>query len=215
MSKPITVLVVDDHVLLREGLAAYLGAQPDISVVGTAGDGRAALLAALEHHPRVIVMDIDMPGQLSFETTRQLRDSLPGTSVLFLSAFAHDRYVDEAIESGAAGYLTKLASSETVLEAVRSIAQGIPYYSEEVRKRLEEQQGREGTTRSRAKSLTEREIQILKYLGAGYSRKEIAALLFVSEKTVENHITHVMRKLDLHDRVAVARYAIREGYAKP
>jgi DNA-binding NarL/FixJ family response regulator len=214
MSKPITVLVVDDHVLLREGLAAYLGAQPDIVVVGTAGDGRAALLAATELRPRVIVMDIDMPGHLSFETTRQLRTTLPGTSVLFLSAFAHDRYVDEAIEAGAAGYLTKLASSETVLEAVRSIAQGTPYYSDEIRKRLEVQDG-EGPARSRAKSLTEREIQILKYLGAGYSRKEIAGLLFVSEKTVENHITHVMRKLDLHDRVAVARYAIREGYAKP
>jgi DNA-binding NarL/FixJ family response regulator len=214
MSTPITVLVVDDHVLLREGLAAYLGAQPDISVVGTAGDGRAALLAALEHRPRVVVMDIDMPGQHSFEAARQLRESLPDTSVLFLSAFAHDRYVDEALESGAAGYLTKTASSETVLEAVRSIAQGTPYFSEEVRKRLGER-GQDGLDSSRAKSLTEREIEILKYLGAGYSRKEIAALLFVSEKTVENHITHVMRKLDLHDRVAVARYAIREGYAKP
>lgn len=213
MSKTISVLLVDDHVLLRQGLAAFLANEPDIAVVDDVGDGRAALLSAMEHKPSVVIMDVDMPGQLSFETARAIRERLPQTKVLFLSAFAHDRYVDEALRVGGSGYLTKTESSAVVAEAIRNIARGFTYYSSEVRQRISTQE-KEGVPQTRARALTEREVEVLRYLGAGYSRKEIAAFLFVSEKTVENHITHVMRKLDLHDRVALARYAIREGYAK-
>jgi DNA-binding NarL/FixJ family response regulator len=195
-----------------------LSQEPDIEVVAEAGDGSAALDAALDHEPDLLILDIDMPGTQSFEVAKDVKTRLPGTQVLFLSAFFHDTYIQQALTVEAGGYVTKDEPPETVIDAIRQIAAGSVYYSQQVQSRIVI--GTDGaclaeTTMSRAATLTPRELEVLRYIARGLSKKEIAATMHLSVSTIDAHTARLMNRLAIHDRVALALFAVREGLAEP
>lgn len=218
MTDAIKILLVDDHELVRGALAARLQREPDLHVVGTAATADEAIAKAIESSPDVIVMDIDMPGLNCFDAARTIASVRPEAAVIFLSAFTHDRYVEDALRVNARGYLTKRVSPETVVKAIREVASGGAYYSEEVQARIVV--GSRGATlspqqTSRVSTLTNRELEVLGYIAKGMSKKEIARVTHLSVKTVDRHCANLMTKLDIHDRVELARFAIREKITQP
>ena len=217
MNRSIRILVVDDHALVRGALTERLQREPDLNVVGTAGTADEAIRLVLDTNPDIILMDIDMPGLICFDAAREIATLRPDTRVVFLSAFLHDWYVDQALQVRARGYLTKREPPETVIAAVREVASGGAYFSEEVRSRIvvDSDGARLGeSSKSLATTMTTREVEVLRYIARGLSKKEIATIMCISPKTVDKHSTNLMTKLNIHDRVALARYAIREGLAE-
>lgn len=217
MNGNIRIMIVDDHTLVRAVLADHVQREPDIDVVGTAGNADEAIRSVLECDPDIILMDIDMPGLISFDAAREIASLRPDVRVIFLSAFLHDWYIQQALQVKARGYLTKREPPETVVAAIREVASGGAYFSEEVRSRITV--GTHGVslaegTASLASTLTTREVEVLRYIASGLSKKEIAAIMHISAKTVDKHSTNLMRKLKIHDRVELARYAIRAGLAE-
>ncbi len=210
---PVRILVVDDHALMRSTLAAWLTADGGFDVIGEASDGGDAIQKAVELKPHIVLFDIDMPGLSCFEAARMIRQRVPESRIVFLSAFAHDNYIEQALSCEARGYLTKGQSPQAISEAVRLVAQGGTSFAPEVQARLviDSDGVRLGTSLTRNSLLTPRELEVLKYLANGMSKKEIASTMHLSVKTVDNHSTGLMTKLDIHDRVDLARYAIREG----
>ncbi len=214
----IRILLVDDHALVRSTLSERLQRESDFEVVGTVADAGEAITAAIEHRPDIILMDIDMPGLDCFQAAEQITSMSPHTSIIYLSAFFHDRFIAAALKAKAAGYLTKSESPEKVVEAVREVASGSAYFSKEVRSRIVV--GGSGpklaqALETRASTLTPRELQILQYLARGLAKKQIAHTLNIAVKTVDRHTFNIMDKLDIHDRVELARFAIREDLADP
>lgn len=209
----VRILIVDDHALMRSTLAAWLTADGGFEVIGEACDGGDAIQKAVANKPHIVLFDIDMPGLSCFEAARMIRNRVPETKIVFLSAFAHDNYIEQALACEARGYLTKGQSPQTISEAIRSVANGGSSFAPEVQSRLviDSDGVRLGTSLTRNSLLTPRELEVLKYLANGMSKKEIASTMHLSVKTVDNHSTSLMTKLDIHDRVDLARYAIREG----
>ena len=218
MSQSIRVLLADDHTMVREMLKLQLGQVADFEVVGAASNAEEAVALCREVTPDIVVMDIDMPGELCFAAARQIKSAHPDTRVLYLSAFFHDRYIEDALAAGASGYVTKDEPIETIVHAVRMAGSGIAYFSPKVQSRIvvDTKGMRLGkdTGRSRASLLTQRELETVRYIARGLSKKEIAGLMHVSVKTVDMHTQNSMSKLDIHDRVELARFAIREGLAE-
>lgn len=213
-ARVVRVVLADDHTLVREALSTHLSDAPDVEVVGVAPDAESALTIAAHERPDVVVFDIDMPGRLVFDVATRLRSLLPRTRVLFLSAFRHDQYIRRALESGALGYLTKGDSMDHLVAAVRRVAAGKMVFSPEIEARLTLDINGPTLRADRATRLgllTPREIEVLTYISRGMSKKEVAATVHLSVKTVENHCTSLMSKLDIHDRVELTRFAIREG----
>ncbi|MBI1189554.1 MAG: response regulator [Tepidisphaera sp.] len=214
MTIAIKVLLADDHTLVRQSLAQVLNQVSSLIVVAEARTADEAIAAALKHQPDIAVLDIDMPGVAAFDAAATIVARCPKTRVLFLSAFTHDRYIESALRCGAMGYVTKNEPPERFLRAIRAVAAGQTYFSAEVASRLvidadgvhlgAEVKGRLGL-------LTAREFEVLRYIAKGMSKKEIAATMHLSVKTVENHASSVMSRLEIHDRVELARFAIREG----
>jgi DNA-binding NarL/FixJ family response regulator len=214
MNESIKVLLADDHTLVRRALGRVLHESPSIAVVAEVPNADDAISAALRFQPNVVVLDIDMPGIASFDAARTITARVPGVKVLFLSAFTHDRYIEAALAAGALGYLSKNEPPEKVIDAIRAVAVGQSYFSPEVQSRLVIDSdgvhlGHE--SKSRAASLTNREMEVLRYIARGLSKKEIAKTMHLSVKTVENHSASIMSRLDIHDRVELTRFAIREG----
>ncbi len=212
----ISVLVVDDHAMVRSALARGLDRDPELKVIAEASDAGQAVDLALQQRPDVVIMDIDMPGPTCFEAARRMAEECPQTKVIFLSAFFHDHYVEEALAVKARGYLTKREPQESLVAAVKEVARGGVCFSEEVQNRIvvDEEGIRLTGQLTRGSKLTRREVEVLRYLARGMSKKEIAATMHRSVKTVENHCSNIMKKLDIHDRVELALYAIREGLAE-
>jgi len=216
MSDPIRILVVDDHALVRGALCEHLQREPGLAVAGTAATADEAIVKLDACAPDIVLMDIDMPGMNCFNAARTIQSLRAEAKIVFLSAFTHDRYIEQALAVKARGYLTKREPPEAVVQAIREVASGGAYFSEEVRSRIIiDQKGAKLATeaRSRASSLTAREVEILQYIARGLSKKEIAATAHLSVKTVDRHCANLMNKLDIHDRVELARFAIREGLA--
>lgn len=212
------VLLVDDHTLVRHSLTQVLSQTPGLTVIGDASDGNKAIDMALRHQPDVVIMDIDMPGIAAFDAAATIRARCPGTKVVFLSAFTHDRYIEAALKCGAMAFVTKNESTDSVIRAIRAVADGQTYFSPEVQSRLViESDGvrLSPTVKSRTSLLSSREVEVLRYIAQGLAKKEIAALMHLSVKTVENHAASVMSALDIHDRVELTRFAIREGLIEP
>ncbi len=212
------VLVVDDHALMRDMLRERLNQEPDLEVIGAASNAEEAMLFVEDLAPDLVVLDIDMPGLSAFEAARQIRHLLPDTRVLFLSAYVQDGYISQVLQVRACGYATKGNSPESLIACIRKVAQGGTCFSGEIERRLEI--GVDGVRlanalRTRAETLTPREREVLIHLARGASKKVIAKTLGVSVKTVEQHCIHVMQKLDIHDRVELARFAVREGMVEP
>lgn len=217
MTEPITIILADDHALLRSTLAGCLQATPGLSVVASVSDAGAALDACLRHRPTVVVFDIDMPGVSSFEAARTIRLRCPETRIIFLSAFHHDRYIEQALAVEASGYVTKSEPPDSLIKAIREAAAGSSYFSPDVVARLvvtSEGAALAAAPKPRVSTLTDRELEVLRYLTRGLAKKEIAGLMHISLNTVNRHSDRLMAKLDIHDRVQLARYAIREGLAQ-
>lgn len=217
MSDPISLLLVDDHTLMRKMLEDRIASEPGMQVVGTAADADAAVAQAIRQRPDVILMDIDMPGLICFDAARTIQSLCPETCIIFLSAFFNDRYIEQALAVEAAGYLTKTEPPESVIAAIRAAAAGKSYFSPEVQARIVvDSDGTRlaQTRRSRASTLSDRELEVLRYLARGMSKKQIAQTMHISAKTVNNHTSHLMDKVDIHDRVELSRFASREGLAE-
>jgi DNA-binding NarL/FixJ family response regulator len=213
MTGRISVVLADDHQLVREMLNDHLDRE-GMEVVGMASSADHAVELAAAVQPDVVILDIDMPGTSVFEAARAIREASPTTRVIFLSAFVHDTYIDQALKVQASGYLTKSEPPDAIVEAIRRVHGGATRYSPEVRARLvidSEGVRLGGARHTRYDLLTDREREILAYVARGLPQKQIARLADISIKTVQHHITHLMDKLEIHDRVELARFAIREG----
>ena len=201
--------------MVRQGLRSLLSAEPDIEVVGEAGNGRQAIQMAREMRPDVVVMDIAMPLLNGLEATCQIiGDGIP-TRVLILSSYADDEYVHQLTEAGASGYLVKQTAAIDLIKAVREIARGNAYFSPSILKRLlelyRESSAKGRLLRRRSEYLTSRENEVLQMVAEGHVNKQIAAVLNLSIKTVEKHRQQLMDKLNIHDVAGLTRYAISHG----
>ena len=213
--KRITVLLAEDHQIVREGFRSLLKHERDIEVVGEAETGRQAVALVKKLRPAVVVMDIAMPLLNGLEATRQIRKDCPDTRVLILSAHSDDAYVDQMMGLGAAGFLLKQTSSHVLATAIRKVQNGNTFFSPDVSKRLGNRDrkslDREGNLKTRSNRLSSREVEVLQLIAEGKPNKQVAAELGVSFKTVDKHRQHLMGKLDIHDVAGLTRYAIAEG----
>jgi DNA-binding NarL/FixJ family response regulator len=213
--KKITVLLAEDHLLVREGIHRMLELETDFDVVGEAQDGRQAVALARKFSPAVVVMDIAMPQLNGLEATRQILKALPATRVVMLSAHNDDAYVETAIASGAVGFLLKQSSSHEVCRAIREVFEGKTFFSPVISRRLNrlrpQSPNHAGMARPQAAQLTSREMEVLQLIAEGKANKEAAGQLGIGLKTVEKHREHLMQKLDIHDTAGLTRYAISAG----
>lgn len=207
------VLLVDDHEAVRQGLAMLLDAVDTFDVVGEACDGRDVVDIARQLEPDVVVMDVAMPGVNGLTATRALKRAFPSISVVALSRHSDDAYVQELLRAGASGYVLKQSSSAELVAAIRAVAGGQHYLDSALRERLSSAFMRKHyLTDAPPPSLSERETVVLRDIAWGYGNKEIAARLDLSVKTVEVHKANAMRKLGLHGRLDVVRYALLQGW---
>jgi DNA-binding NarL/FixJ family response regulator len=215
----IKLLVADDQPLVRGGLQAMLGAQEDIEIVGEAVDGGEAVEEALRLRPDVVLMDIRMPGLDGIEATRRLQAHPGAPRVLVLTTFDLDEYVYQALRAGAAGFMLKDASPGQLAEAVRTVAGGESLLAPAVTRRLVERFVRRpppsAAPPEELSDLTEREVEVLRLVARGLSNAEIAGQLFLSEATVKTHVTRILSKLGLRDRVQAVVRAYETGLVEP
>jgi DNA-binding NarL/FixJ family response regulator len=213
--KQITVLLAEDHMIVREGLRALLEAEGDIAVVGEAETGRQAVHLAKRLRPAVVVMDIAMPLLNGLEATRQILKTIPGAKVLILSAHSDDAYVEQVVELGAAGYLLKQTSAHALANAVREVQKGKTYFSPSIARRLGNRYAPSPApgerTQKKGARLSSREMEVLQLIAEGKGNKQVAVELGISVKTVEKHRQRLMEKLNIHDTAGLTRYAIAAG----
>ncbi len=217
---PIRILIVDDQALIRSGLRMILEAEPGLTVIGEASDGREALEIAIRQRPDVVLMDIRMPAMDGIDATRHLNASTldPKPRVLILTTFDLDEYVYAAIRAGASGFLLKDAPPDDLIHAIRVVARGEALLAPTVTRRLIEEFASQPQGDSEPEGmdeLTERETEVLRSLAAGFSNAEISDALFVSEATVKTHISHILTKLGLRDRVQAVVVAYESGLVRP
>lgn len=212
--KAITIILAEDHTIVREGLRALLELQGDIHVIAEAEDGRHAVSLAAQLEPDVIVMDIAMPQLNGLEATRQILSARPGSKILILSAHSDEAYVERVMELGAKGYLIKQTAAHVLPEAIREIHNGRTYFSPSIAKRRGDkaERGRQrGEPLGHIAKLSPREMEVLQLVAEGKANKETADALGISIKTVEKHRQSVMEKLNIHDTAGLTRYAIATG----
>jgi len=213
MNKPITVLIVDDHTVVRDGLNALLSAESGMKVVGMVGDGEQAIQLAKEHLPDVILMDLVMPRMDGIQAILQIKKDLPEARILVLTSFAENHMVFSAIKAGANGYLMKDTSSEELIQAIRDTYHNRPALGPDIaRKLMLDIQGQDEVTPPE-NPLTEREVEIIQQMALGRTNQEIADDLVLSERTVRTHVTNILAKLGLSNRTQAVLYALRWGIA--
>ncbi len=213
---PIRVLLVDDQDLVRAGLRIIIGSEPGIDVVGEASDGAQALELARALRPDVICMDVQMPGMDGLEATRLLAaDPEVGAGILMLTTFNRDDYLFEALHAGASGFLLKTASAESLIEAVQVVARGDALLSPDVTRSVIQQFARPAPAVAAPTGLTEREAEVLALVARGLSNAEIASALFLGEATVKTHVSKILIKLGVRDRVQAVVYAYDNGLVSP
>lgn len=212
--KKISVLLVDDHTMMREALAAIIGNHKDLKVVGEAADGREGAAAAAKLRPDVVALDIAMPNLNGLDAVQHIKARSPASRILILSAHEEDLYIEHAMETGVDGYVSKHAAAKTLAFAIREVAAGRRFFSEAVRRHLSQyEKDAHGPQMHRkpTEKLSSREIEVLQLIAEGNANKQVAAHLGISIKTVEKHRQHVMDKLHIHDTAGLTRYAIAAG----
>jgi DNA-binding NarL/FixJ family response regulator len=213
--KRVTVLLADDHMIVREGLRKLLELDAHLEVVGEAKEGREAVALAKTLRPDVVLMDIAMPRLNGLEATRQVLKEAPATKVLMLSAHNDDAYIENATKCGASGFLLKQTSAQDLCRAIREVQRGKTFFGAFFAKRLGRRnlapEARGGPLKRKTVPLTPRELEVLQLVAEGKANKEMASELGISIKTVEKHREHLSAKLDLHDIAGLTRYAIAAG----
>jgi DNA-binding NarL/FixJ family response regulator len=213
--KKISVLLADDHTVVRQGLRALLTAEEDIEVIGEAENGRQAVMLAKKNPPDVVVMDVAMPLLNGLEATKQILRNVPETKVLVLTSYGNDECVEQLMRAGATGYLIKQTAANDLLKAIREVHRGNAYFSPTIAKRLRDQCRQvfssAGQPVRKDNGLTSREAEVLQLIAEGFSNKQIAGELTISIKTVEKHRQQVMNKLNIHDVAGLTRHAIANG----
>lgn len=208
--EPISILLADDHTLVREGIRALVEKLPTVKVVGEAKDGREALRLVKERKPDLVLMDIAMPGLNGLEATARVSKEYPDVRVIILSMYANEEYVREAINAGAAGYLLKRSAAAELEHAITAVARGEKYFSPLVSAHItRDRDGHLSADRAWIERLTPRQREILQLIAERHSTKDIAGILNISVKTVETHRAQLMERLDIHDVPGLVRFAIR------
>jgi NarL family two-component system response regulator LiaR len=211
----ITVMIVDDHEMVRRGACSYLEAQPDISVVAQAGSGEEAVTLAQESVPDVVLMDLVMPGMDGVEATRRVKNASPRTQIIVLTSFHQDEYIFPALQAGAISFLLKDVKASELLEAIRRASSlgrvHLPRIDARVIKKFRSLEPGEATPFT---TLTEREMEVLKLIAKGYANDKIAEQLVISVGTVKGHVSNILSKLHLGDRTQAAAYAWQEGIVR-
>jgi DNA-binding NarL/FixJ family response regulator len=215
----ISILLADDHKVLREGLELLLSAEPDIEVIGQATDGKEAYQMARELRPDVVIMDISMPGMSGTQATESLRATCPEVKVLALTAHEDADYMRQLLKAGASGYLLKSVAMIDLAHAIRVVAAGGVYLDPALAGKVmssylrkSQWEDTETSDETAASSLSEREVEVLRLVAWGHTNKEIAAQLHLGVKTIETHKAHAMEKLNFQNRADVVRYALRRGW---
>ena len=212
-SETVRVLIADDHGIVRSGLRMLLEQQGDIDVIAEASDGATARDLAIRERPDLAILDVKMPKLTGLQATREIRAQAPDVAVLILSMYDDERYLFEALKAGASGYVLKAQADSDLLDAVRAVERGEPFLTPQAQRALIQDVLERGS--SGEEELTPREEEIVKLVAEAHTTREIAAILHLSEKTVENHRSNAMRKLGMRDRVELVRYAIRKGLIEP
>ena len=211
--KSLRIFLADDHAMLRHGLRLLINSQPDMEVIGEASDGRSAVRQALDLRPDVIVMDVSMPQQNGLQAAEKLMKSYPRAKILALSRHNESCYIQQFLVTGASGYVLKQNDVQELFRAIRVVGEGGIYIDPAIAEKVVGYFHRVSSGRSKnARALSEREEQALQLIAQGYSNKEVAAQLQLSVKTVETHKAHAMKKLDLHGRIDILRYAMLQGW---
>lgn len=208
----ISVLIADDHGIVRSGLSMLIGRQVDMRVEGEAQDGIEAVDSCLRQRPDVAVLDVSMPRLTGLHAARQIKAQLPDIAVLMLSMHDDDAYFFEALEAGASGYVCKRGADADLIDAIRTVADGRTFLSSRTQQALMRQWLNDGAP---AEDLTPRELEVVKLIGEAHTNRQIADALKLSEKTIESHRGNVLAKLGMRDRVELVRYAIRRGLVEP
>ena len=206
-TEKIRLLLVDDHTVVRQGLKMVLSLEPDLDVVGEAGNGQEALVQVEKLSPQVVLMDLLMPVMDGVSAIRAIKQSYPEIEVVALTSVLEDRLVIDAVEAGAAGYLLKESGPAELVEAIRAAAKGEVRLHPKAQQRLV----KEVRTPEMRESLTERETEALRFVAKGHANKEIAELMGVSEVTIKTHVSSVLSKLNLSSRTQAALFALKEG----
>jgi DNA-binding NarL/FixJ family response regulator len=214
MKDKVTIIIADDHRIFRKGLKSLLSEKDYIHIIAEADDGGQALEMSLNHKPRIVIMDIGMPKMDGIEATRQIRERLPTTEVIILSMHAKKAYIDQVLQAGAKGYVLKDSDEENLIAAINTVHSGgfyldspiadqvlSDYFGGSAKRELKQQ----------ADPLSEREKEVLKLLAEGHSNQEVADILCISRKTVENHRAHIVRKTGVQGQVGLTKYAARIG----
>jgi DNA-binding NarL/FixJ family response regulator len=207
------IVIADDHGIVRSGLRMLLERQEDIEVVGEASDGIEARDMVIAERPDIAILDVKMPHLTGLQATREIREAAPEVSVLILSMHDDERYLFEALKAGASGYVLKSQADQDLLEAIEAIDRGEPFLTPDAQRALIKDVLERGEEPS--DELTPREQEVVKLAAEAHTNREIAGILGLSEKTVENHRANAMRKLGMRDRVELVRYAIRRGLIEP
>jgi DNA-binding NarL/FixJ family response regulator len=206
----VRLLVADDHGIMRGGLRLLLDRQPDMEVVAEAADGIEAVALALRERPDICILDVAMPRMTGLQATVEIRAQAPDIAVLVLSMHDDERYLFEALQAGAAGYVLKREADQALVEAVRAVARGEPFMTNAAERSLIREWMHDDSS-GPAEPLTLREREVLKLIAEAHTNREIGELLHLAEKTVESHRANLLRKLGMRDRVELVRYAIRRG----
>ncbi len=207
---PVTVLLADDHAVVRDGLRALLAGSHDLKVVGVAGNGRDAVSEAQRLHPDIVIMDIAMPELDGVEATRRIVEKCPDTRVLILSMYLSAEHIHRALQAGAQGYVLKESAGKEVVEAIRALRAGVRYLSHRITETLIDDYLRDGDV-SPLDSLSLRERDVLQRVVEGETNAAIAHALSLSPKTIETYRSRIMKKLKVHDTVELVKFAMRHG----
>ena len=213
MTTSIRVLVADDQAIVRKGICALLATEPGIQVVGEAETGREAIAASQQLRPDVVLMDLVMPGVDGLEATRRITASHPDVRILVLTSFDGDDKLFPALRAGAQGYLLKDSGPEDLVQAIHDVHAGRSSLHPSVARKVLRELTGPSTRRPENRSLTDREVEVLRLVAQGHSNQEIAHQLTISEATVRTHVSNILAKLDLCSRTQAALYALRQGHA--
>lgn len=215
MSNPITIIIADDHEVVRNGVRAYLDTLPEFHVVGEAASGEEAIALVSEYIPDVVLIDLIMPGMDGIETTRHIRQISPRTQVVVLTSYHEDAHIFPALKAGAISYILKDMKMENLAEVIQRAHQGeITLHPRIAARVLQNLRGEDTEASQLFTELTERELEVLKLIANGLSNSQIAEKLFISENTVKGHVSNILSKLHLADRTQVAVYAWQQGIVR-